>query len=156
MSALAKSVFEYLKENKHVLVTAESCTGGMIAKTITDFAGSSSIFDRGFVTYSNNSKIDMLGVTPETLKEHGAVAAQTAHEMANGALQNSSGTLSISVTGIAGPTGGSEEKPVGLVYIGLSQLNGKTITQKCNFDGDRHEVRLQTMDAVFNLILQSE
>jgi len=156
MSALAKSVFEYLKKNNHILVTAESCTGGMIAKTITDFAGSSTIFDRGFVTYSNNSKIDMLGVTPETLKKHGAVAAQTAHEMANGALQNSSGTLSISVTGIAGPTGGSEEKPVGLVYIGLSHLNGKTITQKHNFDGDRHEVRLQTMDAVFNLILQSE
>ena len=125
--------------------TAESCTGGLIAKTFTDMAGSSEWFDRGFVTYSNQSKIDMLGVKPLTLQNYGAVSEEVAREMAVGALQFSQSQLAVSVTGIAGPGGGSEAKPVGTVCFGFA-LNSdahenKVWVEKQWFDGNRSQVR---------------
>lgn len=134
-----------LRSKKLKLVTAESCTGGLISAAITEIAGSSDIFDRGFVTYSNEAKIAMLGVSPITLETYGAVSEQTAGEMAKGALKNSLGDVAISVTGIAGPTGGTADKPVGLVYIGVSNKI-ETRVFKHMFKGNRNEVRGQTVD----------
>jgi len=152
MSELVKKVSATLAKTNNILVTAESCTGGMIAAAITNLSGSSSIFDRGFVTYSNEAKMDSLGVNVETLEKYGAVSEQTAKEMAEGALKNSNATIAISVTGIAGPTGGSKEKPVGLVYIGLCKQDELPIAIKNIFDGNRSEVRQQTVEKVLNLL----
>ena len=125
--------------------TAESCTGGLIAKTFTDLAGSSEWFDRGFVTYSNQSKIDLLGVQLATLEAYGAVSEEVAREMAVGALQFSQSQLSIAVTGIAGPGGGSKAKPVGTVCFGFAVKNdtdeNKIWVEKQWFDGNRSQVR---------------
>jgi nicotinamide-nucleotide amidase len=114
------------------IATAESCTGGMVAAALTDIAGSSDVFDRGFVTYSNDAKIDMLGVQPTTLVAHGAVSEQIAQEMAEGALTHANATLAVSITGIAGP-GGSEFKPEGRVCFGLAQSGHPTQTQTVEF-----------------------
>jgi nicotinamide-nucleotide amidase len=153
MDSTIKTASELLRAKGLKLATAESCTGGMIAAGFTDLAGSSDIFDRGFVTYSNQAKIDMLGVSPTTLEQHGAVSEQTAGEMAMGALKNSLADVSISVTGIAGPSGGTPEKPVGLVFIGIGQKNGAPLVTKHNFGGDRASVRRQTtITAIENLI----
>jgi len=116
---LVKVVSRKLMEQKLTIACAESCTGGMFAAALTDIAGISECFDRGIVTYSNEAKIQELGVNPETLKQYGAVSEQTALEMAEGVRRISGTDIGISVTGIAGPGGGTEEKPVGLVYIGL-------------------------------------
>ena len=153
MSALVKEVSDKLSDCGHVLVTAESCTGGMIAGAITDLSGSSAIFDRGFVTYSNQAKIDCLNVSPKTLETFGAVSEETALEMAQGAINNSLGTIAISITGVAGPTGGSDEKPVGLVYIGICKKGETPQAIKCNFDGDRTAVREQTRDKALEFIV---
>lgn len=128
------------------LVSAESCTGGMIAAAITDLAGSSAIFDRGFITYSNDAKRDHLGVSGTTLKKFGAVSREVAGEMAKGALEHSLGDIAVSVTGIAGPTGGSEDKPVGLVYIGTMMKGGAPHITKNLFEGDRTAIREQARD----------
>lgn len=142
---LVEQVSDILRERKWKLVTAESCTGGMISTAITDKAGSSEIFDRGFVTYSNQAKMDCLNVSADTLKKHGAVSMETAEEMANGALQNSNANVAISVTGIAGPSGGSPQKPIGLVYIGFGIKGGVTQAKGFNFtDDDREEIRLKS------------
>lgn len=145
-------LLEKLKCQNLKLVTAESCTGGLIASAITEIAGSSDVFERGFITYSNHSKIDMLGVSPKTLEEFGAVSAETATEMAEGAIKNSKANMSISVTGIAGPTGGSTEKPVGLVYIATSYQN-KARVYKHNFSGSRSDVRKQTLERAISYLL---
>ncbi|MCP4077210.1 MAG: CinA family protein [Gammaproteobacteria bacterium] len=125
--------------------TAESCTGGLIAKTFTDLAGSSEWFDRGFVTYSNQSKVDMLGVQSVTLQKYGAVSEEVASEMAVGALQFSQSRLAIAVTGIAGPGGGSETKPVGTVCFGFALKNdadeNKVWVKQRWFEGSRSQVR---------------
>ncbi len=128
------------------LVTAESCTGGMIAATMTDRSGSSAVFERGYVTYANEAKIEELDVKSETIESHGAVSEQCAAEMAEGALKNSHADIAVSVTGIAGPNGGTKEKPVGLVYIGIAEHNRKTQVFKHNFDGDRKSIRQQTLE----------
>lgn len=146
MSDLVKALSDKLRARQYKLVTAESCTGGMIAAAITDMAGSSDIFDRGYVTYSNQSKIDSLGVLPETLKQHGAVSEETAIEMAKGALQHSQADVSVSVTGIAGPSGGTDTKPVGLVYIGYTAKGVAPQAKAFNFEGSREEVRTQTVE----------
>lgn len=146
---------QILRENKLVLATAESCTGGMISAAFTDLSGSSDIFDRGFVTYSNQAKMDMLGVSPATLESHGAVSEQTAREMCEGALKNSRADITISVTGIAGPSGGTAEKPVGLVYMGLAMKNKETQVFKHIFKGDRSEVRQQTVDSALVHLINS-
>ena len=152
-STLIDQLFEKLLSKKWRLVTAESCTGGMIATAITDKAGSSAIFERGFVTYSNEAKIENLGVSPETLQKHGAVSEETAIEMAKGALQNSHADIAVSVTGIAGPDGGSSKKPVGLVYIGYALKDGLAQATRHNFTGSRAEVRLHsTREAIEHIL----
>ncbi|WP_027697631.1 nicotinamide-nucleotide amidase [Vibrio litoralis] len=140
---LSKRVGIKLKQQSQVLVTAESCTGGGIATAITDASGSSAWFDRAFVTYSNEAKMEMLDVSETTLLEHGAVSEQTVKEMALGALQYSRGTFAISVSGIAGPSGGSDEKPVGTVCFGWANSQGELEIETIHFSGNREEVRLQ-------------
>ena len=140
--ALARTVLALCEARGIMLATAESCTGGMIAAALTDIAGSSTVVDRGFVTYSNEAKQDMLGVKAETLVRFGAVSAETAREMAEGALAHSRAGIAISVTGIAGPGGGSAEKPVGLVWFGLAQAGQPVHSEHRVFkNADRAEVR---------------
>lgn len=138
-----------------LIATAESCTGGMIAAALTDIAGSSDVFDRGFVTYSNDAKIDMLGVGQETLTAHGAVSEQIAREMATGALTRSNATLAVATTGIAGP-GGSEHKPEGRVCFGLAQTGHPTQTQTIEFGPlGRAAVRAAATEYALGLLLQA-
>ncbi len=146
MSDLVREVSRKLRVKGWKLVTAESCTGGMIAAAMTDLAGSSAIFDRGFVTYSNEAKMDHLGVSDMSLRKFGAVSREVAGEMAKGALEAGQGDIAVSVTGIAGPTGGSEDKPVGLVYIGTCIKDGTSHITKNMFEGDREAIRAQARD----------
>lgn len=151
---LVAQLSDKLREREWKLVTAESCTGGMIATAITDKAGSSDVFDRGFVTYSNQAKMDHLNVQAETLKKHGAVSMETAEEMANGALENSEAQIAVSVTGIAGPSGGTPQKPVGLVYIGFGIKGGVTQAKGFNFTGEtREDIRLQSTRQALKILL---
>ena len=134
------------------LATAESCTGGWIAKVMTDIPGSSGWFDRGFVTYTNQAKQDMLGVQADTLQQHGAVSEQTVREMANGALCNSRAGVSVAVSGIAGPGGGSADKPVGTVW--LAWAAGSNIrTLRVHLSGDRGRVREQAVELALKGVL---
>ena len=127
-----------------MLATAESCTGGLIAGAITDIAGSSEWFERGFVTYSDEAKVEMLGVREETIRAHGAVSEATAAEMAQGALANSKADFAVAVTGVAGPGGGTTEKPVGMVCFAWARERGvETATR--HFPGDRQAVRLASV-----------
>ncbi|WP_019961811.1 CinA family protein [Woodsholea maritima] len=135
-----------------MLATAESCTGGLVAASLTDIAGSSDVFERGFVTYSNAAKHDLLGVSADSLADHGAVSKQVAQDMALGALENSLADIAVSITGIAGPGGGSEDKPVGLVYFGLAKRGHRTQTHKRLF-GDQGRERIRELSALFALDL---
>ena len=130
-----------LKSRGWTLALAESCTGGWVAQCITAIAGSSDWFDRGFVTYSNGAKIEMLGVTENTLSQHSAVSEQTAREMALGALKHSHASIAAAITGIAGPDGGTQEKPVGTVCFAWATANGDIKTVTKHLLGDRKEVR---------------
>lgn len=152
-TTLAKTLYQHLKDKEMLLTTAESCTGGMIATYITDIAGSSKIFDRGFVTYSNDAKQDMLGVSSDTINTHGAVSSPCANDMALGALSNSKASIAVSVTGIAGPDGGSTGKPVGLVYIGVCIRGKEAEITRCHFSGDRKNIRQQTSDKALRLLI---
>ncbi len=127
------------------LTAAESCTGGWLAQTVTAIAGSSTWFDRGFVTYSNAAKVEMLGVPETTLARHGAVAEATARAMAQGALAHSRADWSVAITGVAGPTGGSREKPVGTVCFAWASREGACEAHTRHFDGDRAQVREQSV-----------
>ncbi|AQT63953.1 nicotinamide-nucleotide amidase [Serratia marcescens] len=140
---LSVLVGEKLKAQGRWITCAESCTGGGIAKAITDIAGSSAYFDRGFVTYSNAAKHDLLGVREATLAAHGAVSEEVVREMAIGALRAAQADLALSVSGIAGPDGGSAEKPVGTVWFGFVGSDGRGLSRKMQFEGDRDAVRLQ-------------
>ncbi len=140
---LSMVVGEKLKANGQWITCAESCTGGGIAKAITDIAGSSAYFDRGFVTYSNTAKHEMLGVAEDTLAAHGAVSEEVVREMAQGALHVARANVALSVSGIAGPDGGSAEKPVGTVWFGFAERSGRVLARKMHFAGDRDAVRLQ-------------
>lgn len=151
--SLVERVSIALRSQGLKMVTAESCTGGMIAASMTDLAGSSDIFDRGFVTYSNQSKMDLLGVYATTLEAFGAVSEQTATAMVDGALRQTPAQVAVAVTGIAGPSGGTDEKPVGLVYIGVGLKGRKPQVFKHNFSGDRSSIREQTVDAALSHIL---
>ena len=144
---IAEITGQRLKSKGLTLATAESCTGGWISQVITEIAGSSAWFDRGYITYSNTAKTEMLGVTTKTLDAYGAVSAQTAEEMVNGALTKSTADCAIAVTGIAGPDGGTPEKPVGTVFIAWAYRNQASIVIKKHFNGSRHEIRLQTVKA---------
>lgn len=138
-----------------MLATAESCTGGLIAGAITEVPGSSDIFDRGFVTYSNAAKQQMLGIQSRTLETHGAVSEEIAAEMADGALARSEAALAVSVTGIAGP-GGSDHKPEGRVCFGLAQRNGSTRTETVEFGAiGRAKVRQATVDHALELLISA-
>ena len=134
------------------LATSESCTGGLIASLITSIVGSSDVFDRGFVTYSNDAKVDCLGVPISLINKFGAVSAQVAKVMAEGALANSNAHLSLSVTGIAGPGGGTEQKPVGLVCIGSALVHSDTIVEKHIFSGGRDTVRNKTVAQAITIL----
>jgi nicotinamide-nucleotide amidase len=123
------------------IATAESCTGGLIAATLTAVAGSSDVFERGWVTYSNQAKSESLGVPDKLIAELGAVSAEVAEAMASGVLHRSQADVAVSVTGIAGPGGGSAQKPVGLVFIGLARKDGWSQVERCEFEGGRDEVR---------------
>jgi nicotinamide-nucleotide amidase len=135
------------------IATAESCTGGLIAASLTDIPGSSDVFERGFVTYSNESKTELLGIPASLIAEHGAVSEQVARAMSAGALAHSPADVAIAVTGIAGPGGGTAEKPVGLVYVAAAQRGGGQSVQRHLFDGDRESVRLSTVRAALALAL---
>lgn len=152
---LASQTVASFKRKKQFFTTAESCTGGLIAALTTEIPGASNVFDRGFVTYSNESKIDLLGVLPDLLTEYGAVSAEVAEAMAEGALAYSKANVAVSVTGIAGPDGGTPLKPVGLVYLGLATRNGPPLHYKCNFTGDRRQIRLAAATEAFKLLLST-
>lgn len=146
MIALAQSVAKALQAKRALLVTAESCTGGWVAQVVTGVAGSSGWFERGFVTYSNESKSELLGVQRETLERCGAVSEETAREMALGALARSRGTLALAITGVAGPGGGSEAKPVGTVCFAWASRGGDVRSETRLFAGDREAVRRQSVE----------
>jgi len=147
LQSLSAHLGERLRAGHHMLVTAESCTGGWIAKAVTDVAGSSDWFDCGLAAYSYEAKQALLGVRPETLERHGAVSRETALEMVAGALVHSGASLAVAVTGIAGPGGGTPDKPVGTVWIAWKRRGGYPKAEAFRFDGDRDAVRRQTVDA---------
>lgn len=150
---LCAELADLLRQKKQMLATAESCTGGMIAAACTDLAGSSDWFERGFVTYSNAAKSDLLGVDPQLIITHGAVSEPVARAMAQGALDKSQAQVSIAVTGIAGPSGGSIEKPVGTVWFSWGLPTG-VHTEKQIFPGDRAAVRAATVQHALTQLLQ--
>ena len=150
--AAAQALADSLAQQRLLLTTAESCTGGGIAETLTGIAGASAWFDRGFVTYSNEAKLPMLGVAQSTLDRFGAVSEATALEMARGASSHSGAHVSVAVTGIAGPDGGTPDKPVGTVWIAWGQKLGYAEARRFQFDGDRNAVRQQAiLEAILGL-----
>ncbi|WP_415904467.1 nicotinamide-nucleotide amidase [Neptuniibacter sp. QD48_55] len=148
-------IAEKLQAKKCSIATAESCTGGWVAQEITAIPGSSAWFDCGFVTYSNMSKQKMLGVSKDTLEHCGAVSAEVVAEMAEGALNNSSAHISVATSGIAGPAGGSKEKPVGTVWFAWAEQGKSVRTKKYCFEGDRESVRKQAVSVALEGILQN-
>jgi nicotinamide-nucleotide amidase len=154
MDELARRIGERLKAANAILATAESCTGGWAAQVVTSVAGSSEWFERGFVTYSNAAKEELLGVRPETLRSHGAVSEQTAREMARGALERSKATIALSITGVAGPGGGTREKPVGMVCFAWSR-SGEVRSETRRFSGDRESVRRQSVILALEGVLKT-
>ncbi len=150
---IAEKVFQALKDKRLVLTTAESCTGGMVAAAITDIAGSSDVFDRGFVTYSNAAKTEMLGVPADLILRYGAVSEEAACAMAVGALAHSRADVAVAVTGIAGPSGGSAEKPVGLVHFACARRGG-SVTSAVEQFGDlgRGAIRKAARDRAMQLV----
>ncbi len=153
---LADRFLKACARRKILVATAESCTGGMIMSLLTDIPGSSSMVDRGFVTYSNEAKMDMVDVSSVTLEAHGAVSAETASEMAAGALKNSRAGIALAVTGIAGPDGGSAEKPVGLVWFGMAQTGKPVTTEKMIFENrGRDFIRRETVKHALKMGLKA-
>ena len=150
---LAAQMGTTLRTRGQTLAIAESCTGGWIAKVATDVPGSSGWFDRGFVTYSNAAKSELLGVREETIANHGAVSAEVVAEMANGALQRSPADVVVAVSGIAGPDGGSPDKPVGTVYLAWALRDGPLHTERPHFEGDRDKGRLESVAAALQGLL---
>ncbi len=147
LRAMAEALASELKIRHHMLVTAESCTGGWIAKTVTDIAGSSDWFEAGLVAYSYEAKQALLGVRSETLEQHGAVSREAVIEMVSGALARSGASVAVAVTGIAGPSGGTPDKPVGTVWLAWKRRGGYPRAQQFRFGGDREAVRRQTVVA---------
>ncbi|HEX9971039.1 MAG TPA: CinA family protein [bacterium] len=147
------SLVDLLRSEKLTLATAESCTGGLIAKLITDIPGSSEVFVGGIVSYSNDMKEKWLGVSHETLEKFGAVSEKTVSEMLDGILKQTGSDLGIAVSGIAGPGGGTLEKPVGTVYIGIA-FHGQKIIEQCFFQGSREDVRIASAKKAANMIVK--
>jgi nicotinamide-nucleotide amidase len=154
LSTLVAAVGAKLRARGWMLTTAESCTGGWVAQAVTAVAGSSDWFERGFVTYSDMAKQEMLGVSARTLAAHGAVSEQTAREMAIGALAHSRAQVALAITGIAGPGGGSPEKPVGMVCFAWAAIGEKISAQTRHFEGDRESVRKQSVIAALQGLAQ--
>jgi nicotinamide-nucleotide amidase len=151
LEARAGTLVDLYRKSALTLATAESCTGGLVAGLITEIAGSSAVLDRGFVVYSNAAKVEMLGVRPETLEKFGAVSAQTARELAAGVLERALADVAVSITGVAGPGGGSAEKPVGLVHFGCARRGGDIVLVERRFgeigrDNVRRAAILQALD----------
>ena len=153
MPNLIETLSEVLHEKNMKLVTAESCTGGLLSASITRQSGASNVFERGYVTYSNEAKIELLGVPTETIETHGAVSEKTAEAMALGALKNSHANLAVSITGIAGPDGGTDEKPIGTVYMGYALKNGSSGALKHNFTGTREDIQAQTTQTAIQSLI---
>ncbi len=153
MATLAEQVGTALKAHGMMLATAESCTGGGIAQALTDISGSSAWFERGFVTYANAAKVEMLGVRQSTLDAHGAVSEATVREMAAGALQHSHAHIAVAVSGVAGPTGGTPEKPVGTVWFGWALRDGEVHARLHNLKGDRAAIRRQSVEIALQGVL---
>ena len=151
--ALCEQLARALQARGWMLATAESCTGGMIAAACTDLSGSSNWFERGFVTYSNEAKTDLLGVDPALIAQHGAVSEVVARAMAFGAIRHSLAQVSVAVTGVAGPTGGTPHKPVGTVWFAF-QVDGQLTSETLRFDGDRAAVRAATVTHALERLLQ--
>ncbi|HEY8964219.1 MAG TPA: CinA family protein [Alphaproteobacteria bacterium] len=146
MDTLVPEIFAKLKEKRWMIATAESCTGGLISWALTEVPGSSEFVDRGFVTYSNAAKSDMLGVAPDLIEQFGAVSEPVARAMVQGALRHSKADIAIAVTGIAGPGGGTAEKPVGLIYIAIGTKDHTEVFEH-HFSGERSEIRVSTVTA---------
>jgi nicotinamide-nucleotide amidase len=151
--ALCEQLAQRLLARGEMLASAESCTGGLIAAACTDLSGSSNWFERGFVTYSNEAKAESLGVDPALIAQHGAVSEVVARAMAFGAVRQSKAKVGVAVTGVAGPTGGSAEKPVGLVWFGF-HVDGRLTSEKRNFDGDRAAIRAATVQHALRRLLE--
>lgn len=152
---LAQQVVTMCTDKNVMVATAESCTGGLVAGAITAISGASQVLERGFVTYSDQAKIEMLGVMPITLRQYGAVSKDVSLEMAHGALARSEAGISVSTTGIAGPLGGTTGKPVGLVHFGGRHYKGKMIHREMNFgDIGRHEVRMASVEIALEMIIE--
>lgn len=149
---LAQSVLEACRARRWRLATAESCTGGLVAGALTAIASSSDVVERGFVTYSNAAKSELLGVSPEIIAAHGAVSAETAAAMAQGAVARAPVELAISVTGIAGPGGATATKPVGLIIFGLARRDGRCRTERRVFPGDRTAIRHAALQRALELL----
>lgn len=148
----ATEILELYRAENMMIATAESCTGGLIAASLTEIAGSSDVVDRGFVTYSNEAKNEAIGVDMALIEAHGAVSAEVATAMATGALAHSRADAAVAVTGVAGPGGGSAEKPVGLVFIGGARLGQSPLVERHVFDGDRSGVRHATVLTAFDVL----
>lgn len=155
LRSLATEVLTRCRAAGLTVATAESCTGGLVAACLTETAGSSDVVERGFVTYANAAKVELLGVHDATLERHGAVSAETAREMLAGALGRSPADLVVAITGIAGPGGGSAEKPVGLVFIGVQRRGRDAVIERHVFAGDRAEVREASLGRALGLLLDA-
>jgi nicotinamide-nucleotide amidase len=152
----AEALLSDLRSRRMRVATAESCTGGLVAALFTDIAGSSDVVERGFVTYSNDAKHELLDVPEEMLAQHGAVSEPVARAMAAGALAHSHADISVSITGVAGPDGGSAEKPVGLVHFAAARRGGPTLHRECRFGNiGRTGVRLASLDVALQLVAEA-
>ena len=149
--SLEERIVQKLLEMNYTITTAESCTGGFLAGRILNVSGASGVYNEGHITYSNEAKERILGVSHETLERHGAVSVQTAREMAEGAVRVANADIGLSTTGIAGPSGGTKEKPVGLIYVAC-YINNETYVRECRFGGNREENRNAAVDAVLQLL----
>jgi nicotinamide-nucleotide amidase len=150
---IAKQIGEELKARKLMFATAESCTGGWVGQVLTSVPGSSHWYDRGFITYTNNAKRQMLGVSTDLLARYGAVSEQTARAMAQGALERSDAQVSLAITGIAGPGGGTPDKPVGTVCFAWSGENRETLTRRLHFEGERQQIRSKAVTEALSGLL---
>lgn len=151
---MAEDLIDVCREKGLHLTVAESCTGGLLAGCITSVAGASHVFERGYITYSNKSKGELLGVPAYVFMEHGAVSEPCAIAMAEGALTHAMAKLSVAITGIAGPDGGSDDKPVGLVFIACAREGFETQLERHQFSGDRERVRIQAVESALRLLNQ--
>jgi len=152
---LAKALLDEARGKKLTVATAESCTGGLIAAALTEIPGASDVVECGFIVYSNRSKAKLLGVKLTTIVRHGAVSEEVARAMAEGALKHSTAQMAVSCTGVAGPGGGTRDKPVGLVHIAAGRLDETTLSEECRFgDLGRTEIRMRSVEAALKLMLQ--